>query len=323
MEALVQYRKLGSSELVVSEIALGSWLTYSGGIDRDRSIACVRRALDFGITLIDTANVYGRGAAETLLSEALAGVDRSSYVLATKLYFPMSATDQGLSRAQITKQLDASLSRLNIDYIDLYQCHRYDFGTPLEETMQALTDVVRQGKVRYIGFSEWPVDKIRAAIEMPGVEKFVSSQPQYSLLWREPEDEVFPLCRANGISQIVWSPLAQGVLTGKYLPGTEVPTDSRAASSTMGSTLEKSFLSRPVLDAVQLIKPLAASVGLTLAQFVLAWTLRKPEVASAIIGATRVVQIEENVIASGAAVDPSLFTEAERLIATAARSGTR
>jgi len=163
----MQYRKLGRSELMVSEIALGSWLTYSGGIDRDRSIACVRRAVDLGITLIDTANVYGRGAAETLLGEALAGVGRSSYVLATKLYFPMSTTDQGLSRTQIIKQLNASLSRLKTDYIDLYQCHRYDFRTPLAETMQALTDVVRQGKVRYIGFSEWPVDKIRAAMEMP------------------------------------------------------------------------------------------------------------------------------------------------------------
>jgi aryl-alcohol dehydrogenase-like predicted oxidoreductase len=319
----MQYRKLGRSELMVSEIGLGSWLTYAGGIDEDRSIACVRRALDLGITLIDTANVYGRGAAEMLLSEALAGVDRSSYVLATKLYFPMSATDQGLSRTQIMKQLDASLLRLKTDYIDLYQCHRYDFRTPLEETMRALTDVVRQGKVRYIGFSEWPVDKIRAAMEMPGVEKFVSSQPQYSLLWREPEAEVFPLCQSNGISQIVWSPLAQGVLTGKYLPGAAVPIDSRAASPAMGSMLDRAFLSRRVLEAIQQIKPLAASAGLTLAQFALAWTLRKPDVASSIIGATRVEQIEENVIASGAAVDPWLFNDAERLIATAVGSGTR
>ncbi len=318
----MQYRKLGSSDLIVSEIALGSWLTYSGGIDRGRSIACVRRALNLGITLIDTANVYGRGAAETLLGQALAGVDRLSYVLATKLYFPMSATDQGLSRAQIMKQLDASLARLKTDYIDLYQCHRYDFRTPLEETMRALTDVVRQGKVRYIGFSEWPVDKIRAAIEMPGVEKFVSSQPQYSLLWRGPEAEVFPLCRANGISQIVWSPLAQGVLTGKYLPGSAAPTDSRAASSAMGSMLDRAFLSRRVLEAIQQIKPLAETAGLTLAQFALAWTLREPDVASAIIGATRVEQIEENVVAAGANVDPSLFADAERLIADAKEGGT-
>jgi aryl-alcohol dehydrogenase-like predicted oxidoreductase len=315
----VQYRKLGSSDLIVSEIALGSWLTYSGGVDRDRSIACVRRALELGITLLDTANVYGRGAAETLLGEALAGVDRSSYVLATKLYFPMSATDQGSSRAQVFKQLDASLARLKADYVDLYQCHRYDPKTPLEETMQALTDVVRQGKVRYIGFSEWPVDKIQAAISMVGVEKFVSSQPQYSLLWREPEARVFPLCRSNGISQIVWSPLAQGVLSGKYLPGAAVPSASRAASATMGSMFDKAFLSRPVLEAVQQIKPLAATAGLTLAQFALAWTLREPDVASAIIGATRVEQIEENAIAAGKAVDPALFSEAERLIERALR----
>ena len=314
----MKYRKLGSSELIVSEIALGSWLTYSGGVDKARSIACVRRALDLGITLIDTANIYGRGAAETLLGEALAVVDRSSYVLATKLFFPMTATDQGLSRAQVLKQLDASLARLKTDYVDLYQCHRYDPNTPLEETMQALTDVVGQGKARYIGFSEWPADKIRAAIKMTGVEPFVSSQPQYSLLWRKPEAEVMPLCAVNGISQIVWSPLAQGALTGKYLPGAELPVESRAASVAMGTMFDKSFLSRPVLEAVQQIKPLAAQAGLTLPQFALAWVLRQPNVAAAIIGASRVEQIEDNVGASGAVVDPALFAQAERLLDHAA-----
>ena len=234
----------------------------------------------------------------------------------------MSAADQGLARVQVFKQLDASLARLKVDYVDLYQCHRYDPKTPLEETMRALTDVVRQGKVRYIGFSEWPVDKIQAAISMAGVEKFVSSQPQYSLLWREPEAQVFPLCRANGISQIVWSPLAQGVLSGKYPPGAAAPNGSRAASTTMGSMFDKAFLSRPVLEAVQQIKPLAETAGLTLAQFALAWTLREPDVASAIIGATRVEQIEENIGAAGAVVDPSLFTEAEHVLGTAA-GGTR
>ena len=322
MEVLsVHYRNLGTSNMMVSEIALGSWLTYSGGVEKERSIACVRRALDLGVTLIDTANIYGRGAAETLLGEALTGVDRSSYILATKLFFPMTATDQGLSRAQILKQLDASLARLKTDHVDLYQCHRYDPNTPLEETMQALSDVVRQGKVRFIGFSEWPVDKIRMAIKMAGVEKFVSSQPQYSLLRREPESEVFPLCRANGISQIVWSPLAQGVLTGKYLPGAVAPNDSRAASATMGTMFDTAFLSRPVLEAVQQVRPLAAKAGLTLSQFALAWVLREPNVASAIIGATRVEQIEENVAASGAGVDPSLFAAAERLIGRALQDG--
>lgn len=299
---------------MVSEIALGSWLTYSGGIEKERSIACVRRALDLGVTLIDTANIYGRGAAETVLGEALAGVDRSSYVLATKLFFPMSATDQGLSRGQVLKQIEASLARLRTDYIDLYQCHRYDPETPLEETMQALTDVVQQGKARHIGFSEWPVDKIWAAINMAGVEKFVSSQPQYSLLWRKPEADVFPLCQNNGISQIVWSPLAQGALTGKYLPGAAVPNDSRAANAAMGMMFDKSFLSRPVLEVVQQVRPLAEKAGMTMPQFALAWVLSESNVASAIIGATRVEQIEENVIASGAIVDPSLFAEAERLI---------
>ena len=314
----MKYRKLGSSDLIVSEIALGSWLTYSGGVDKARSMACVRRALDLGINLVDTANIYGRGAAETLLGEALAGVDRSTFVLATKLYFPMTAADQGLSRAQVLKQLDASLARLRTDYVDLYQCHRYDPNTPLEETMQALNDVVQQGKARYIGFSEWPADKIKAAIAMPEVEKFVSSQPQYSLLWRKPETEVMPLCAANGISQIVWSPLAQGVLTGKYLPGAELPGESRAASPTMGTMLDRAFLSRPVLEAGQQIKPLAAQAGLTSPQFALAWVLRQPNVAAAIIGATRVEQIEDNVGASGASVDPALFAQAERLLDHAA-----
>ena len=310
----MQQRKLGSSELMVSEIALGSWLTYSGGVDKQKSIACVRRALDIGINFIDTANIYGRGAAETVLGEALSNVDRSSYVLATKLYFPMTATDQGLSRAQILKQIDASLLRLKTSYVDLYQCHRYDPNTQLEETMRALTDVVAQGKTRYIGFSEWPVDKIKAAIDMAGVEKFVSSQPQYSLLWRKPETSVFPLCQANGISQIVWSPLGQGVLTGKYLPGQAVPADSRAASSAMGTMLDPAFLSLPVLDAVQKMKPLADEAGLSLPQFALAWVLRQANVASAIIGATRAEQIDENAAASGAVVDPQLFAAAEQLI---------
>ena len=309
----MKYRKLGSSDLMVSEIALGSWLTYSGGIEKERSFACIKRALDLGVTLIDTANIYGRGASETLLGEALSGIERGSYVLATKLFFPMTATDQGLSRAQILKQLDASLSRLKTEYVDVYQCHRYDPKTPLEETMQALTDVVRQGKVRYIGFSEWPAVKIKAAVTMAGVEKFVSSQPQYSMLWRKPETEVMPLCAAHGISQIVWSPLGQGALTGKYLPGAGVPDGSRAASATMGSMLDPAFLSVPVLETVQQMKPLAAKAGLTLSQFALAWVLRQPNVAAAIIGASRVEQVDENIVASGAIVDPALFVEAERL----------
>jgi aryl-alcohol dehydrogenase-like predicted oxidoreductase len=310
----MKYRQLGSSGVAVSEIALGSWLTYSGGVDKARAIACVRRALELGITLIDTANVYGRGAAETLLGEALAGVPRRSYVLATKLFFPMGDGDRGLSRAEIFKQLDGSLKRLRTDHVDLYQCHRYDPDTPLAETMQALTEVVQQGKARHVGFSEWSADQIRQALAMPGVVRFVSSQPQYSLLWRQPEREIFPLCAENSVSQIVWSPLGQGVLTGKYRPGAKPPADSRVANAAMGAFMRRGWLGRPVLEAVEGIGRLARQAGLTQAQFALAWVLRRPEVASAIIGATRPEQLEENAGASGASVDPALFVEAERLL---------
>src|SRR4051812_8943333 len=237
----MRYRRLGSSELEVSEISLGSWLTYSGGVSREQAERSVAAAFEEGINFIDTANVYGRGAAEEFLGEVLSGRERSSYVLATKLYFPMSDTDRGLSAAQIHKQIDASLSRLQTDHVDLYQCHRFDSETPLEETMEALSEVVREGKARYIGFSEWPAADIRRAIDLArseGFEPFVSSQPQYSMLWREPEAEVIPLCAANGIGQIVWSPLGQGVLTGKYRPGQAPPRDSRAASPEMNSFLQ-------------------------------------------------------------------------------------
>jgi 1-deoxyxylulose-5-phosphate synthase len=310
----MRYRKLGSTDLEVSEISLGTWLTTAGGLERSQAIACVRRGLELGITLIDTANVYGRGVSETVLAEALAGVPRQSYVLATKLYFPMSDVDQGLSRAQILKQIDASLTRLNVDYVDLYQCHRYDAQTPLEETMAALTEVVRAGKARHLGFSEWPVDRIEAATLMPGVEHFVSSQPQYSMLWRKPEAAVIPFCRTHGISQIVWSPLAQGVLTGKYRPGADIPSDSRAASATMGTAFRQNWLQRPVLEAVDRLRPLAAQAGLSLAQFALAWVLREDKVASAIVGASRPEQLDDNVAAASAQVDPALFTQAERIL---------
>jgi aryl-alcohol dehydrogenase-like predicted oxidoreductase len=313
----LKYRQLGSSQLIVSEIAFGSWLTFSDRSQKDNAIACVHRALDRGITLIDTANVYGRGAAEQVLGEALAGIDRDRYVLATKLYFPMSSTDRGLSRAQIFKQLDASLARLQVSHIDLYQCHRYDADTPLEETMRALSDAVRSGKVRYIGFSEWPVDRVEAALALPGVEKFVSSQPQYSLLHRDPERTLIPLSMRCGISQIVWSPLAQGVLTGKYLPGGNLPPDSRAANDAVNGFLNQAWLRPKVLEAIQALRPLAAEAGLTLAQFALAWVLRQPNVASAITGASRPEQVDENAAASGHAVSPELFASAERIIGAA------
>ena len=312
----MQYRQLGSSDLQVSEISLGSWLTYGVGVDAERAAGCVHRALELGINFIDTANIYGRGAAETFLGNVLRGVPRDRYLIATKLFFPMTETDRGLSRAQVEKQLDASLKRLRVDVIDLYQCHRHDSDTPVEETMLALTDAVKAGKVRYLGFSEWPAERVREALAVAGAETFVSSQPQYSLLWRRPEAEIIPLSRANGISQIVWSPLAQGVLTGKYVPGEPPPAGTRATSDEMGGFIDR-WMQRPVLEAVQQMKPLAAEAGLTLGQFALAWVLKEPNVASAIIGASRPEQVAENAAASGAVVDPALFAEAERIAAVA------
>lgn len=313
----MNYRRLGSSDLMVSEIAFGSWLTFSSWTRRKNAIACVHRALHRGITLFDTANVYGLGKAEKVLGEALHGVPRDRYVLATKLFFPMSDIDRGLSCAQVHKQIDASLERLQVSYVDLYQCHRYDERTPLEETMRALTQVVQAGKARYIGFSEWPVDRIEAALAIPGVEKFVSSQPQYSLLHREPERALLPLCERAGISQIVWSPLAQGFLTGKYLPGAPVPANCRAADLSLKGFITADWFKPKILRAIQELKPLAAEVGLTLAQFALAWVLRKPNVAAAIIGASRPEQIDENVAASGHALPADLAQRAEAIIAAA------
>ncbi len=295
-------RKLGSSDLEVSEISLGSWLTYSGGVEGEQAKACVQAAFDAGINFIDTANVYGRGAAETLLGEVLSEHERSSYVLATKVYFPMSDTDRGLSAEQIHKQIDASLQRLRTDYVDLYQCHRYDQHTPLPETMSALSDVVRAGKARYIGFSEWPAERIAESLALPGVERWVSSQPQYSMLWRAPEAEVIPLCEREGISQIVWSPLAQGVLTGKYLPGEPPPADSRAASESMGGFIDQLIEPR-VLEAVQRLRAVAEQAGLSMVELALAWVLREPNVASAIVGASRPEQVYANAAASGVELD--------------------
>lgn len=315
----MKYRKLGASDLEVSEISLGSWLTYGVGVQADAARACVDKAFDLGINFIDTANVYGRGAAEDVLGQTLAGRPRDSYVLATKVFGQMSDTDKGLSAVQIAKQIDASLQRLRTDYVDLYQCHRYDPETPLEETMEALTKVVQQGKARYIGFSEWSPAQIEAAFALPGFEKFVSSQPQYSLLWRRPEEKVIPISAANGVSQIVWSPLAQGVLSGKYRPGADIPAESRAASDSMGQSM-KSWLQPDILEAVAKLKPLAEDAGCSLSQFSLAWVLREPNVASAIVGASRPEQLEENAAASGLEIDPALFAQAEALVAGVRRA---
>jgi len=309
----MRYRKLGRSDLEISEIGLGSWLTYGGGVGRTEAEACVARAFDLGVNFIDTANVYSGGEAESLLGEVLAGRPRKSYVLATKVFFPMPDGGSGLSAAQIVKQLDDSLRRLRVDFVDLYQCHRFDPATPLEETMAALTRAVKQGKVRWLGFSEWTSPQIQAALALPG-ERFVSSQPQYSMLFRQWEAEVFPLCAREGIGQVVWSPLAQGILTGKYRRGGPPPPDSRAASERMGGFIQKR-LTPEALARVERLRPIAADLGLSLAQLALAWVLRRPEVSSAIIGATRPAQVEENARASGVALDPAALARIEEALA--------
>jgi len=315
----MEYRQLGNSDLQVSEISLGSWLTYSGGVEREQAQACVEKAFEVGINFIDTANVYGKGASETFLGEVLQNRPRDSYILATKLYFPMTETDSGLSRVQIHKQLNDSLKRLKTDYVDLYQCHRYDENTPLEETMIALSEVVQEGKARYIGFSEWNAAQIEAAAQMTGVVKFVSSQPQYSMLWREPETEVFPVCAANGIGQIVWSPLGQGVLTGKYKAGQPIPKDSRAANDLMNVFISR-LLDDKILATVEKLKPLAESENLSMAQFALAWVLRDERVSSAIIGASRPAQVEDNAAASGVKLSEETLAAIDEVLAGVSQS---
>lgn len=300
----MEHRRLGDSDLELSAIGLGSWLTYGGGVGRERTEACTRAAFDAGITFFDTANVYGRGAAERAWGEILSGYPRDSYVLATKAFFPMGPRDRGLSREQILEQVDASLKRLRTDHVDLFQCHRYDEATPLEETMAALTEVVEAGKARFVGFSEWPPERIEQALALPGVARFVSSQPQYSALYRVPEREVFGLCSRHGIGQVVWSPLAQGVLTGKYRRGEPPPAASRASGS-MGRFMGR--LLRPkALDAVQRLRPIADEAGLTMSQLALAWVLREPAVASAIVGASRPEQVRENAAAAGVRLAPDV-----------------
>jgi 1-deoxyxylulose-5-phosphate synthase len=303
----MQYSKLGNTGINVSRICLGcmsygdkKWRDWVLTMDEARDHFAA--AVEAGINFFDTANVYGRGAAETLLGEVLSGYERSSYVLATKVFFPMSDIDRGLSAAQIHKQIDASLARLRTDHVDLYQCHRYDDRTPLEETMGALTEVVAAGKARHIGFSEWPAQRIAESLELPEVERWVSSQPQYSMIWRAPEAEVIPLCEREGISQIVWSPLAQGVLTGKYPPGQPPPADSRAASESMSAFMDR-LLDDRVLEAAQRLVPVAEGEGLSMAQLALAWVLRQPNVASAIVGASRPEQVHANAAASGITLD--------------------
>jgi aryl-alcohol dehydrogenase-like predicted oxidoreductase len=319
----MQYRRLGQGPLTVSEISFGTWLTVAGGIERARAIACVHSALDHGINLFDTANQYGAGEAERVLGEALRTSSRSrdQYLIATKVFNPVGdEPDRGLSAAQIAKQLDRSLARLDTDYIDLYQCHRYDKETPLDETLEALDRAVQSGKVRAIGLSEWPADKIAAAGQSTvahGWTPMTSSQPQYSMLWRKPEAAVFAACREHGLGNIVYSPLAQGVLTGKYRPGQPPPAGSRAANPEMNITMEtngRHFRSDFLLAAVEKLNGIAASLDLSMTQLALAWVLRRPEVASAIVGASRPEQLAASAAASGVKLPEDALTRIDRLL---------
>ena len=321
MSREVRYRTLGSSDLRVSEIALGSWLTYDGGLEAEMTRACTEAAFDAGITLFDTANVYGAGAAELAWGQILSAHRRDSYVLATKVFSPMSETDHGLSAAQISKQIDASLRRLRVDYVDLYQAHRFDSEVAIEETIEAFQSVVAAGKARHIGFSEWTPEQIRVAIDIAGPDLFVSSQPQYSMLWQAPEDQVMPLCAANGISQIVFSPLAQGVLTGKYRPGQDVPGDSRAADEHARADMEAEVLTDAKVAAVERLRPVAAEAGMSLTEMALAWVLRRDEVAAAIVGASRPEQVHANARASGITLGPDLLAAIDRALADAPLRG--
>lgn len=302
----MKYRYLGNSGFKVSELIYGNWLTHASQIENDRAISTVHAALDGGITSFDTADVYANQAAEVVLGEALKGQRREGIEVFTKVYWPVAErmpNDTGLSRKHIMESINGSLKRLQMDYVDLYQAHRYDVETPLEETMQAFADIVRQGKALYIGVSEWNAEQIRAGHKLAKELGFqlISSQPQYSMIWRVIEAEVIPACEELGVSQIVWSPMAQGVLTGKYLPGQPVPQDSRAANDKVNSFIQK-LLTEDVLTRVQQLKPLADELGITMAQFSLAWVLQNSNVAGAIVGATSPDQISSNIGAVGVAI---------------------
>jgi 1-deoxyxylulose-5-phosphate synthase len=311
----VRYRELGDSGLRVSEIGLGSWVTYGAAVENAEAEACVDAAFAAGVNFVDTANVYAGGRAEEFLGEVLPRRPRDSYILATKVFGEMPNGDRGLSRAQILKQIDGSLSRLRADYVDLYQCHSYDKDVPLEETLAALTDVVRAGKARFVGVSNWNGKQIRAAVRLArehGFAKIVSSQPEYSLLHRNPERGVIPASAANGISQIVWSPLAQGVLTGKYAPGAAFASDTRAAAR--GDGFMSRYLDETTLERVQQLTKIAGGLGITTGQLALAWVLHNPNVASAIVGASRPEQIVENAAASDVDLDAATVERIEAVL---------
>ena len=315
----MQYRYLGNSGFKVSELIYGNWLTHATQIENEAAHATVHAALDGGITSFDTADVYANQAAEVVLGDALKGQRREGLEVFTKVYWPVAEkmpNDTGLSRKHIMESINGSLKRLQMDYVDLYQAHRYDVETPLEETMQAFADIVRQGKALYIGVSEWNAEQIRAGHKLSKEMGFqlISSQPQYSMLWRVIEAEVIPTCEELGISQIVWSPMAQGVLTGKYLPGQPVPEGSRAANEKVNSFIQK-LLTDEVLTRVQQLKPFADELGLTMAQFSLAWVLQNKNVSSAIVGATSPAQITSNLGAVGVSIPDEIMKKVTELFA--------
>jgi aryl-alcohol dehydrogenase-like predicted oxidoreductase len=313
----MHFRHLGRSGLVVSEISYGNWITHGSQVEEDAAVSCVKAALDAGITTFDTADVYAGTRAEEVLGRALKGQRRAGYELFTKVYWPTGngKNDRGLSRKHILEAIDGSLKRLQTDYVDMYQAHRYDFETPLEETMLAFADLVRQGKALYIGVSEWTADQIRqgAALARELRVPFISNQPQYSMLWRVIESQVIPASDTEGLGQIVWSPLAQGVLTGKYLPGKPPPAGSRATDPT-GSRFMSRLLSDDVLTRVQQLQPLAKEAGLTMAQLAVAWVLQNKSVSSAIIGATRPEQVHDNVKAAGVKLEAELLRRIDAVL---------
>ena len=315
----MEFRHLGTSGLKVSEIAYGNWLTHGSQVEEDAARACVRQALEEGITTFDTADVYANTAAESVLGRALQGTRRESVEIFTKVYWPTGPggpNDSGLSRKHIMESIDGSLARLQTDYVDLYQAHRYDIKTPLEETMEAFADVVRSGKALYIGVSEWTAEQIRQAHTLARELHIglVSNQPQYNMLWRVIEGEVVPTCEELGIGQVVWSPIAQGVLTGKYLPGEPPPSGSRATDQKGGAGIVRRLLREDVLSRVQQLKPIADDAGLSMAQLAVAWVLRNPNVSAAIIGATRPEQVSENVKAAGVRLDPDQLSQIDKVL---------
>ncbi|AQP52037.1 aldo/keto reductase family protein [Tessaracoccus flavescens] len=315
----MQYRYLGNSGLKITEITYGNWLTHGSQVENDAAKACVRAALDAGITTFDTADVYANTVAEEVLADALKGERRESLEIFTKVYFPVGpkgANDVGLSRKHIMEGINGSLRRLQTDYVDLYQAHRFDVETPLEETMIAFADVVRQGKALYIGVSEWTADQIREGAKLAKELniQLISNQPQYSMLWRVIEDQVVPASEEAGISQIVWSPVAQGVLTGKYQPGQAAPEGSRATDTKGGQNMISRFMNDDVLTRVQKLRPIADELGLTMAQLAVAWVLQNQNVAAAIIGASRPEQISENVKASGVEIPAELMAKIDEAL---------